>query len=176
MGRTRFIVTALALVLWLAIRNGYNPIYAIYSLLCLWMFGFIAFGARYQTHVILPTDKDAYAELTSKGMVPVSNEPFCALTYAIDSSLPIISFGQRDKWHVAFPEKAIGVAKTDSHGVIYHVLCQATFTRGWFEQAPCGAAATVASVLNLFRWLYLAAGWFLTTMFVAGITGLVGRD
>jgi hypothetical protein len=42
----------------------------------------------------------------------------------------------------------------------------------WFDRLPF----TTSSELSHFRFVMIALGWFLTTMGVAGLTGLVRRD
>src|SRR5262249_35104426 len=142
---------------WAVMRNGYHPMYAIFPLLVVWTLGFVAFGIGYQAHVMQPTDKDAYASFRSTGAVPANYEPFCALTYAIDTSLPIISFGQRDKWHVAAAETPINEVATRPASEPYRILCQASFAQGWFARAPSSAAANVAIALGFIRWICLAS-------------------
>jgi hypothetical protein len=37
-------------------------------------------------------------------------------------------------------------------------------------------APALATALAVYRWFHIALGWFLATMLVAGISGLVGRE
>jgi hypothetical protein len=166
-------------LLWLLMKNGYCPLCALGWLILWWSVGFFAFGLGYQAHVLMPVDKSAFESFTAHGDVPASYEPFCAFSYAVDSALPIVSLGQRDKWHVAFPETA-----TPDHQPIrlmprnslYTFLCQANFFQGWVKAAPSLSAEILATSLTVFRWLFVPIGWFLTTMMVAGVAGLVARE
>lgn len=130
----------------------------------------------YEAHLMLPTENSAYTSFVDTSIVPGSYESFCAAAYAVDTSLPIISFGQRDKWHPALPNKPAASVTPDIHSATYRASCEAAFTRGWVQQSPSRNAETVATCLSAFRWFYLAIGWFLATMLVAGVSGLVGRD
>jgi hypothetical protein len=51
-----------------------------------------------------PSDKYAYEDLIKNRVgLPGQYDPFCALVYAVDSILPIVSLGQRDGWHQRAP-------------------------------------------------------------------------
>lgn len=153
-------------LLFSTIRNGYQPLRAFKALVILWCIGCFVFGIAYQSGLICPSDKDAYQKLTS------GYEPFCAPAYAIDSSLPIISFGQRDKWQPNRPSP--GAAKP-SGGDANAAVCELNFTKPLADSLPVLSVSTDVLLLKLFRWVYVAIGWFLTTMFVAGISGLAAK-
>jgi hypothetical protein len=166
-------------ILWLLMANGYCPLCALGWLALWWSVGFLAFGLGYQAHVLMPLDKSAFDYFTANGDVPASYEPFCAFSYAVDSALPIVSLGQRDKWHVAFPETAMPEhqpIKLMPRNSLYTFLCQANFFQGWVKAAPSPSAEILATSLTVFRWLFVPIGWFLTTMMVAGVAGLVARE
>jgi hypothetical protein len=164
-------------VLWSTIRNGYQPLRAGLWLGLLWVIGFIAFGMGYQAHVMVPSERFSYQEFEKGGTIAGQYDPFCALAYAIDLSLPIISFGQKDRWHpIGTAVTTASVVQTSQHSWPYSIFCQASFTHHWKPHWSADRAATLASVLQLYRWVHLALGWFLTTMLVAGISGLIGRE
>jgi len=115
----------------------------------------------------------AYDDFKRTQALPGQYDPFCALAYAIDTSLPIINFGQREKWHPRFVQTEIKASlPLDTQSNVYSFLCEADFARNWNLVSP----PTLAFLLTLYRWVHLAFGWFLATMFLAGISGLVGRD
>jgi hypothetical protein len=91
-------------ILWTTIRNGHQPLRALYFLIVLWALGFLAFGWGYQKLVMEPSDKYAYDGLTQNKALPGQYDPFCALVYAVDTILPIVSLGQRDRWHPRAPQ------------------------------------------------------------------------
>jgi hypothetical protein len=158
-------------VLWALIGNGYAPLRAVWWLLVLWLAGFLAFGAGYQARLMVPTEQRAHSEFVPKGSAPGWYEPFCALTYAVDTSLPIISLGQRERWHPDASKPPIESEGSAVDGLLRNLLCNANFTHDWLS-----ASERCATLLNWFRWIYIPIGWFLTTMFVAGVSGLVGRE
>ena len=91
-------------ILWITIRNGHQPLRAGLWLLILWLGGFLAFGVGYQMQVMVPSERFAYEGFTH-GALPEYYAPFCAIVYSIDTSLPIIGFGQKDRWHPRLMEK-----------------------------------------------------------------------
>jgi hypothetical protein len=159
-------------VLWITIRNGHQPLRAGYGLLTLWFVGFLAFGLGYQMQVMVPSERFAYDGF-AQGVLPGQYEPFCALIYSIDTSLPIIGFGQKDRWHPRLMENPPPRGGYDGfHGL----LCKADFTRRLDPKSVWISRATLADGLEVYRWFHLALGWFLATMLLAGISGLVGRE
>jgi hypothetical protein len=164
-------------VLWKIIRNGHQPLRAFVWLLVFWVAGFLLFGWGYQAQAMLPSDRFAYDDLAHGKPLPGQYDPFCALVYAIDTSLPIISFGQRERWHPrAAPTPDAAIAQPETHEWAYRFFCEASFTRHLDPRGHWIAPATLATVLEVYRWIHLAAGWFLATMLLAGISGLVGRE
>jgi hypothetical protein len=109
--------------------------------------------------------------LESGKPLPGQYDPFCALVYAVDAGLPIISFGQRDRWHPGVP-----AARPATGGGVYGTICNASFTRHWDPHRVWVDAPALVTWLTMYRWFHIALGWFLATMLLAGISGLVGRE
>jgi hypothetical protein len=166
-------------VLWHTIRNGHQPLRALYFLIGLWAIGFVAFGWGYQKGVMEPTDKYAYDDLIKNGVgLPGQYDPFCALVYAVDSILPIVSLGQRDRWHPRAPPTIAAqtaTPQTKEHGSLYGFFCEASFTLNW-DPHQNWAESTLATSLAVLRWTLVVLGWFFGSMLVVGISGLVGRE
>jgi hypothetical protein len=77
---------------------------------------------------------------------------FNPFLYSFENTIPLIKFGQVDSWHtipVPFPK--------DIEGLKHWIL-------SW------------DGLLGIFRVFQIVFGWFLTTMGVAGLTGLVRKD
>jgi hypothetical protein len=137
-----------SLVLWHVIRNGYKPLRAAVWLLALWVANAIVFGTAYHVGLMGPTDQRAFEEFVARrGSVPSWYSPFRATGFAVDLSLPIISLGERDKWRpLAEP------------------VWEKASVPTWLPGA-----------LSVWRWVAIVAGWFLASMLVAGVAGLVGK-
>jgi hypothetical protein len=168
---------------------------ALYFLIFLWAVGFLAFGWGYQKHVMEPSDEYAYEGLNgSSKTLPGQYDPFCALVYAVDSILPIVSLGQRDRWHPRDPpttkpqttaSQATAAqataaettpAQTEEHSSPYGFFCEASFTGHWDPHGKWVEPSTLATLLDALRWGWVVLGWFFATMLVVGISGLVGRE
>jgi hypothetical protein len=160
------------LVLWITIRNGHQPLRAGSWLLVLWLVGFLAFGLGCQMQVMVPSERFAYDDFV-KGVLPGYYPRFCALVYSIDTSLPIIGFGQKDRWYPRLVEMPPPPGSNDGVGGL---LCKVGITRRLDPNSMWVSRATLAASLEVYRWLHLAFGWFLATMLLAGISGLVGRE
>jgi hypothetical protein len=133
-------------ILWHVIRNGYKPMRAAGWLIALWLASGLMFGVAYDLGLVGPTDKDAFQRFVADARrVPDWYPPFSTAIYAIDVSLPIISLGQRDKWQP---------------------LAKSVDTK---SESP----TWLPGVVRVWRWIAIAVGWFLASMMVAGVTGLV---
>jgi hypothetical protein len=170
--------------LWITIRNGHQPLRALYFLLGLWAIGFLAFGWGYQKRVMQPSDAAAFKDFSEGKPLPGQYDPFCATVYAIDSVLPIISLGQRDRWHPRAPPTTASqttaaqatAAQTEEHSSPYGFFCEASFTGHWDPHGKWVEPSTFATSLAILRWAWVVLGWFFASMLVVGISGLVRRE
>ena len=119
--------------------------------------------------MMVPSERFAYVGF-ARGALPGQYAPFCALVYSIDTSLPIIGFGQKDRWYPRLMEK-VPPPPGGSEGVS-GFLCKANFTRRLEPNSVWVSRVTLAKSLEVYRWFHLAFGWFLATMLLAGISGL----
>ena len=129
--------------------------------------------------MLMPLDKSAFDYFTANGDVPASYEPFCAFSYAVDSALPIVSLGQRDKWHVASPETAMPehqLIRLMPRNSLHASSARRTSSKGGSRRRRPHQPRNSRTSLTVFRWLFVPIGWFLTTMMVAGVAGLVARE
>jgi hypothetical protein len=156
-----------AWILYLTMAYGYRPFRALWFIAAFVVAGYIVFGSAYRQGGIVPSERDAYKEL-KKGSLPGYYEPFCALTYSVDVFVPVIDLKQRNEWIPATTSDARIEPSDDANGVVASALCAATILpRGW---------SFVPGIVRLFRWIDIVAGWFFTSLFVAGVAGLVRSD
>jgi len=133
-------------VLKYTIAYGYRPYYALGWAVLVVVFGSWLFGRGRVAGIVAPSDKDAYEFFTENAHLAPSYYPrFSAFFYSLDAFLPIINLGQKDHW---MPNANLGVR------VFGH-------KDGWW--------------LRDYLWLHIILGWVLTTLFVAGISGVVSR-
>jgi hypothetical protein len=128
------------------IGYGYRPGYALICALVV-----IAFGSGlfwYNTDLITPTDRAAY------NAAPSYYQPFSPIVYSIDTFLPIINLGQKDRW-----------TPNANHGPPVDLS-------RWLP-IPSANWLTTGWLLRLWLWVQTGLGWLLTTLFVAGLTPIV---
>jgi hypothetical protein len=139
------------------VAYGYRPWYALPWSFGLILFGYLLFGLGYQSGVIAPTDKKTYDE------APSSYQRFNAFVYSLDTFLPIINLGLKDKW---MPNSDLEWAPTN---------------QTWLAGKLCSTFPNLAnkwpfnsgSTLRVYRWFHLGLGWILSTLAIAGLTGLI---
>jgi hypothetical protein len=115
---------------------------------------------------VAPTDSDAFKKFEN-GDLPLGYQPFNALVYSLDTFLPIINLGLKDKW-MPDPQlmpRRVAVSGTWLADLIGKYF--ASFARWRFFQS--------GRALRGYFWCHLLLGWVLITLFAAGLTGIVRR-
>ena len=145
------------LVLRFLIGYGYHPQRALLWFVGLVILGFLLFANGFYAGSMVPTDRDAYAIFKDRHSLPNHYVRFHALIFSLENSLSLFRLGQIDQWE---PDPTARNAVTS---------CE-TF-------ASCVSAWSHSSNFLLwFRLCQLLCGWFLATMWIAGMTGLVRRN
>lgn len=147
---------------------GYLPWRAVSWLTGLVVLGFVVFGWAFQAGIIVPSDKDAYADFERLGRTIPNYQSFCAAIYSLDTSLPLIDLGQKGRWTPSLDAASVSPARSD--GLVFDRFCDATFLK---IQIPRDWRRIAGRVVQAYLWVHLLLGWFFATMFVAGVTGLV---
>jgi len=141
----------------ITISYGYESWKAFIWLFCLSIFCSIIYEFGYLNGAMTPTDKAAYNAFTTIDGVSDSYPGFHPVLYSIESSQPFVKFGQMDHWQPdpgrlqKEPWKRFGL--------------------DWFSWF-----LSLSGLLSLTHSSQVLLGWFLTTMAVAGLTGLVRRE
>jgi len=135
------------------IGYGYRPLRALW-----WMAGFVAigtllFGLGYLTRIVTPTDPVAYRAFVESGVTPSHYPPFNALIYSLENFLPVVALRQEAYWR-----------PNPLHSM-----------RGEPTSGGDGSAVGIRAgrVLRWYLWFHILAGWTLTPLFFAGLSGLV---
>ncbi|HEY7554930.1 MAG TPA: hypothetical protein VIH18_08975 [Candidatus Binatia bacterium] len=127
--------------------------------------GFVVFGSAYRTGELVPSDKQAFEDRANQRATPYY-EGFCAIAYAVDAFVPIVDLGQRSKWKpIGTGDIPLEPAACDRSESPDCAVCQAAM----FSDGPSFAPWFV----RLFRWVDIIAGWFFTSLLVAGVSRLV---
>ncbi len=133
--------------------------------------------------------------ISAKKEVNPTYTAFSPFMYSLDTFLPIINFGQKDYW---WPQPTVQepyCARTMEtnfwrgpwNGCYWsHIAARWVLTTipSLFRDHPrvyagvswLSAPPTIGHFLRGYRWLHIAIGWFLITVGVAGVTGLVRKE
>jgi sRNA-binding regulator protein Hfq len=137
-------------VLGRVIAYGYKPFRALWYIGLVIVLGTLLFGL-------------GNPELLSQTDPSKSAPPFNAFMYSVDAFLPVIDFHQESFW---LPDAVKSVPLNTLDMDIW----------GWPLKFPQTWTVNVSgSWLRYYFWFHIAAGWFFTSLFVAGLTGLVKR-
>jgi hypothetical protein len=134
-------------VLDVTIGYGYRPMRALW-----WIFFFVAlgsmlFGLGYRERAITPTEPEAYDSFVRTGEPPRHYPPFNAAVYSLENFLPVVDLHQGTYWR-----------PNPRHGT------------GGRMRALSG------TLLRWYLWVHILAGWIITPLLAAGLSGLVRPD
>ncbi len=139
---------------------GLHPLWALWELGVLWGLGFILCR---RAGAMAPKDEKAYDAQRKNSRLPDNYPPFSPTFYSLENCVPLIKFGQTDRWHPD-PNPRPSVTSAPRAGRWAKVKTAAT-GRIWKP-----------SVLRVLLWLMTIAGWVLATFCVAGLAGIIKRD
>ena len=126
------------------IGYGYRPMRALWWILSFVALGAMMFGWGYRERAITPTDPTAYDGFVQSGDMPRHYPPFNAVIYSLENFLPLVDLHQGTYWR-----------PNPHHG------------SGGQLRAFSGR------LLRWYLWVHILAGWILTPLLAAGLSGLV---
>ncbi|MCP4568941.1 MAG: hypothetical protein GY841_15305 [FCB group bacterium] len=135
------------------IGYGYQPRKTLAYILFIISMGCILFSVGYQAKVISPSQKSAYEIVNGVKTDTISAEypVFNAMLYSIDSFVPLVDLYQGKYW--------LPNANRANDFRIPHVA----------------TIPVSGGLLRYYLWFHIGCGWLLTSLFVAGLTGLVRK-
>jgi hypothetical protein len=139
------------------IGYGYRPWRALVLFVGLVLLGSLLFSFGFYAGNMVPTDDVAYRSLRDKDLMPDHYERFHPMVYSLENSLPLFKLGQVDRWQ---PDPAVRVFDDRAYSLTFRFLLHFV--------SPC--------FLRWYRWFQVLVGWFLATLWIAGVTGLIRRD
>jgi hypothetical protein len=135
------------------IGYGYRPLRALW-----WMAGFVVvgtvvFGLGYLARIVTPTDAAAYRAFVESGTAPPHYPPFNAFVYSLENFLPVVALQQEEYWR-----------PNPLHSAKGHTRCR---------DSGSATGIRAGTLLRWYLWFHILAGWTLTPLFFAGLSGLV---
>jgi hypothetical protein len=134
-------------VLDVTIGYGYRPIRALWWIVFFVALGSVLFGLGYRERAITPTEPAAYDAFVRNGEPPRHYPPFNAIVYSLENFLPVVDLNQGTYWR-----------PNPRHGT------------GGRMRALSG------TLLRWYLWVHILAGWIITPLLAAGLSGVVRPD
>ncbi len=142
--------------LWVTIGYGYRPLRALWWILLFVALGTILFDLGYRARLIAPTEARAYESFNATGEAPAHYPPFSSFIYSLENFLPVVDLHQGAYWR---PNPRHSAA----HGP--HLFSR----RGGLGTVP-------GKLLRWYLWVHILAGWTITPLLFAGLSGLLRND
>ena len=143
------------LMLEVTIGYGYRPLRALWWIAGFVVVGTVLFGVGYRTRIVTPTDEVAYRVFLDSGVGPPHYPPFHAFVYALENFLPAVNLDQGAYWR-----------PNPLHGTMTRRVPARDFA----------VATAFGWLLRRYLWIHILAGWTLTPLLFAGLSGLVRPD
>ena len=132
------------------IGYGFLPLRALWWILAFVVLGTVLFQWGYLERVVSPTEEAAYESFVHSGTTPPHYPRFNAFVYSLENFLPLVELHQGEYWR---PNPFAGAA----------------------DDSPAGSAGHRYSgaFLRWYLWIHILAGWILTPLMAAGLSGLI---
>jgi hypothetical protein len=155
-GQLNWLQRAWNLMLEATIGYGYKPLRALW-----WIAGFVVLGTilfrwGYYLRIITPTEEAAYREFVASGEAPPHYPLFNPFVYSLENFLPVVELHQDKYWR-----------PNPRHGVRGRVTLAST---------PLDSSSLPSRFLRWYLWIHILAGWTITPLLFAGLSGLVRPD
>ncbi len=135
-------------VLWATVGYGYTPLRALGWIVGFVLLGTILFSWGDGAGVMAQVDKkDSSAQL----------EPFNPFIYSLENFLPLVDLHMAKHW------------MPDPNATPVPLFLP-------FSDSAAPVTPSLGRYLRCYLWAHILLGWFFTSMFIAGITGLVRRE
>jgi hypothetical protein len=135
------------------IAYGYRPMRALWWIAGFVLVGALLFGWGYHIGVMTPSESDAYEVFVREGRPPVHYTHFNAFVYSLENFLPVVDLHLGNQWHPNVRERVVVDSST-----------------GEWRTA---SAMRAGKLLRWYLWFHILAGWILTPLLFAGLSGLI---
>ncbi|MGK7881430.1 MAG: hypothetical protein AB4060_15230, partial [Crocosphaera sp.] len=150
-------------VLGLTIDHGYRPQKILIGVLLFLIIGWGIFFWGESQNLMSPSKVRAYSNSNKVQQISDDYPKFHALMYSVDAFVPIIDFYQKSYW---LPNG--NKSKNTKMPTVY-----LDFSTSNPLPKLNIAQANTGNLLRWYFWFHIAMGWVLTSLAVAGFTGLV---
>lgn len=144
------------LMLKLTVGFGYRPLRALWWIIGFVLFGTVLFGWGHYASLVTPTEESAYQFFVAKGVAPPHYPPFNAFVYSLENFLPVVDLSQGAYWRPN-PRHSFGGSLR-------------------IGQRKIDLGMKPAALLRCYLWIHILAGWTLTPLLFAGLSGLIRAD
>ena len=152
-GHQTFAQRAWNLMLEGTIGYGYKPLRALWWMAAFVMLGAMLFQWGFSTGVMTPSEPAAYEAFARGGRPPSHYPHFHAIVYSLENFLPVVDLHMGNYWRPNVRER---VAIDPISGE-------------WMTHS----APFSARLLRWYLWFHILAGWTLTPLMFAGLSGLI---
>jgi hypothetical protein len=147
---------AWSVMMQVTIGFGYKPLRALWWIAGFVGLGTILFGWGYRMRIITPTEEAAYREFVARGDAPPHYPVFNPIVYSLENFLPVVELHQDKYWRPNVRHRVPGKSKP---GV-----------------GSRDSSSIPSRLLRWYLWLHILAGWTITPLLFAGLSGLVRPD
>jgi hypothetical protein len=138
------------------IGYGYRPMRALWWIAGFVILGAVLFGWGYRIGVMTPTEHEAYEVFARDGRPPVHYPHFNAFVYSLENFLPVVDLHLGNQWHPNVRERVVEDSATGEWGT--------------------ASARNAGKLLRWYLWFHILAGWILTPLLFAGLSGLIRSE
>jgi hypothetical protein len=145
-----------SVMLQVTIGFGYRPLRALWWIGAFVLVGTVLFAWGYRAGLVTPTEESAYQTFVKTGEAPPHYPLFNSFVYSLENFLPVVVLYQDQYWR---PNAR-------------HT------TRGRVRRASdrLDSSSLPSKLLRSYLWLHILAGWMITPLLFAGLSGLVRPD
>jgi len=147
---------AWSVMMQVTIGFGYVPLRALWWIAGFVGLGTILFGWGYRMRIITPTEEAAYREFVASGEAPPFYPVFNPFVYSLENFLPVVELHQDKYWRPNPRHSLPGKARRSGE--------------------PRNPSSVPSRLLRCYLWLHILAGWTITPLLFAGLSGLVRPD
>ncbi|MDO8433236.1 MAG: hypothetical protein Q7S58_12585 [Candidatus Binatus sp.] len=147
---------AWSMMLQVTIGFGYRPLRALWWIGAFVLLGTILFEWGYHAGLVTPTEEGAYKTFVKTGDAPPHYPSFNPFVYSLENFLPVVVLYQDQYW------------RPNARHTIRRKMRRVN--------DRLDGSSRPSRLLRSYLWLHILAGWMITPLLFAGLSGLVRPD